>query len=377
MKKKLFILFGFLCCLYLTHAQSIINEYNRISHIPFLNKERIISINRDDSKHLRGTNKKYIELIEKVVVAKNNKELSRANRKALVFFEGLVHSNNSINENILACYQLGHYYAFGIFDPYFDGHIPSNIERVGLLPIDKSLAKKYFDKIPSGFKTPKGLIQLISNTWYFNIEEGLASLADLDHNDLAKVIKFLDNNHYNFNPQRVCRISCDFCDYCDTKSIYPLELIIKLLYAIDKLPTNSPIRKQLSLDLNSDEIAALALSYDKQFKRFETLYYGGLAAVRGNANGYLISIEKWSKSLFNHFKSDHEEAYTAGLPHSTIPIRLLTLESCLKDCNIKNFEQLSKAIETYYIDLGDDLYTNYKAEKKQKKELEEEKFGIK
>lgn len=366
MKKKLFVLLSYLCCLNMVYAQNYINEYNKTSNLPFLNKDRMISINQDDSKYLRKTNNKYVELIEKVISAKNDKDLSKANKKAVTFFEDLLSSSNSIDENILACYQLGHYYAFGIFDPYFDGSIPSNIERKGLLPIDKSLAKTYLDKIPSGFQSPKGLIQLIPDTWCFNIEEGLASVPNLSYKELEKVLKFLDDNRYNFNPQRVCRKSHDFCDYCDTKSIYSLD-IIKLLYGIDKLPTTSPIRKQLSLDLNSDEIAALALSYDKQFKRFEALFYGGLAAIRGNANGYLIFLENWTKSFINHFKSNHDEEYTAGLAHRIIPLRLWSIEDCLNDCNIKNFEQLSDAIETYYEDLADDLYAEYEADQKAKK----------
>lgn len=182
----------------------------------------------------------------------------------------------------------------------------------------------------------------------------------------VKIVKYLDSIKYNFNPQRLCKYSHDFCDYCDTKSILPIDFV-SLLYAIEQLPTTSPIRKQLCPDLNTDEIAALALSYDKSSKSFEALYYGALAMVRGNANGFIIYVDKWRQSLLSHYKNNHPEYYKAGIAHNIVAIRLWGIEYLLADCNIKNYKQILDNFVDYHIEIADELRSNYTAEQKAKK----------
>lgn len=348
--------------------------YDRISNIPFLNTDRTISFNKyHNSKKLRKLDSKYIKLMRAVVTAKNKHDLDKANKKALDFFEDISHNSSSKDAITLANYQLGHYYAFSIFDPFFDGYRPSNIERKRLYPIDKHKADKYFNKIIIPYEGAIGLIRLIPDTWYFDIERGLASIIRLDYKEIINVIKYLDENNYNFNIQKTCKYSCDFCDYCNTKSIYPLEMIT-LLYAIEQLPMTSLIRKQLALDLNSDEIVALALSYDKQDKTYEAFFYGALATVRGNANGYLIFFDKWSNSILSHYKNEHKVEYKAGLAHLIIPMRLWPIKPYIKECNLKNFDEISNNIDEYYNNIADEMYSDYTSNIKAQKREQRKRF---
>lgn len=354
------------------------NPYNTISDLPFLNNERIISINRSNHKDFRKINKKYIKIMTNIVIAKNVEDKHKAVSKAKDYFENLV--NDNINEFYgendkaskylyqIAHYQLGHYYAFGIFDPYFDGEVPSNLDRTKLSThsTNEFLANRHFDKISESYTTSmaKGLIHLIPNTWCFDIAKGLAPISG--DPDFVEIVQYLDSIHCYYNPENVFNCQSGYCDYCETKSILPYD-VVGLLYAIKKLPTNSPTRKHLLLDLNSDEIASLALSYEKQNKPREALYYAALSAVRGNANGYLKFVDIWSKNLLTHYKTKHPEYYKLGTAHEIAYIQLWSINCSLNECNIPNFKQLSESLNAYYSELGDKLYNDYVAEEKAKK----------
>lgn len=367
--KKIILTIIILCNIMSLYGDNVLttNAYETTSNLPFLNKDRVISINRDESERLRKVDKRYIKLMTDIINSETDKELKKANLKALSFFEDLK-EESAIVCNVLANYQLGHYYAFGIFDPYFDGKTPSNIEREKLSPINKTKACEYFNDICRGFKDSKGFIQLIPNTWYFNIEEGLAAIGNSDYKKIVSVLKFLDENNYDFNPQKVCRNIEGWCDNCNISSIYSCGMF-NILYAIDQLPPTSTIRKKTYLDLSSDEIASLALSYGKQFKHFEVLYLSALSAVRGNANGYLIFVEKWSDLLLKHYKAEHPEEYKAGIPYFVIPLTLFSsVESCLKLCNIPNFDKLYENVNNYYNDIAENFFEEYEANLKAKRQ---------
>lgn len=334
---------------------------NCMGQINFLNETKEIATFSTDKSFSKKYNKLMVNLLKD---EPNNKKKNEVENKLITFFKNYL-NNKSFEIREVANYQLGHYYAFGVFDPYFFDMKPSNINREILRPINKQLALSYLDKV----KGPQGFLRLVPNTWLTNYEKGLGMASPecgFIVKEMANFIlnqKKIDINFFNCG-----KYAMDYCDECISYYWdYPsLDAIINLLRILYELPQNHPLKTQLLPNISTDEIISLTLSFQKAGKKYETLYYGSLGAMRGDANCLIIVFDELSKSIINHYKIYHPAYEQTGYPYYVLSIKSFILGEYIKTIS-KNHDEILNKLSDYYSELGNEDYKNYTAEQKAKK----------
>lgn len=261
----------------------------------------------------------------------------------------------------LAKYQLGHYYAFGEFDPYFYGFRPSDMNRESLKPLNKQLALSYLDKVP----VQQGMLRLIPNTWLTNYEKGLGMASpDLDEKEILQILD--DHKDVNFNLFNCAKFATDYCDCCDQHDNASFDAIVNFLEVLYNLPQDSPMKSQLLQELSTTDIVELAFSFKKAGKKYETLFYGLLAATRGDVNSLVIVFNEISDVILKHYELNHKPFFQVGFPYEVLCVRFWLLEEKIKQLN-EYQKDVCEKIRDYYSELGDELFENYKSEQRAKK----------
>lgn len=339
----------------------VLSVLNGMGQISFLNDTKGIATFSTD----KSFSKKYTQLMEDLLESGSNiKKKNKAVSRLLSFFNSYSGNNTFLIREVVN-YQLGHYYAFGVFDPYYGDNKPSNINREGLKPLNKELALSYLDKV----KALQGFLRLIPNTWLTDYEMGLGMASSDCYFMITEIANFISNQkNMDVNFFNCGKYAMDYCDICVSYYWdYPsLDAIINLLSILYELPQKHPFKSQLLPSMSTDDIACLALSFQKAGKKYETLYYGALGAMRGDANCLIVMFDEFTNSITNHYRINHSAYERVGYPYEVLSVRSFVLGEQLKIRSNKNDEILAKLTD-YYNELGDEKYENYKAEQKAKK----------
>ncbi len=324
-------------------------------HIPLLNDKKEIAIFSE-----KPFSERYGALMNDLIKnSSDSKKKTKIEKKLIKFFQKETEGRNSNCAN----YQLGHYYAFGDFDPYYSGRKPSNIRRESLNALDKNLALSYLDEV----KLEKSYLQLIPNTWLTDYEMGLGMVAGYigtQTEELAQFIQELEDFKVNFF--NCGRIATEYCDVCKSNisspSLYNIINLLKILY---HLPNNHSLKSQLLPNLDTDALVALSKASQVISKEYETIYYGAIAALHGNTNVMNMIWDEYAKSYLKHFEEKHPESLQTGDFYYDLSIKSWLTKNTIENISDKNntlFDQLSK----YYTELGDELSEIYVAEVKSK-----------
>lgn len=291
----------------------------------------------------------------------NQKKKEKVETKLVAFFENYISSNKYNAIMTVVKYQLGHYYAFGEFDPYFYAFRPSDMNRESLKPLNKQLALSYLDKVP----VQQGMLRLIPNTWLTNYKKGLGLASpDLDEKEILQLLTY--HKDINFNLFNCAKYATDYCDICDQYDNASFDAIVNLLEALYDLPQDSPMKSQLLQELSTTDIAELAFSFKKAGKKYETLFYGFLAATRGDVNSLVMVLDEISDVTLKHYELNHKAFFGGGYPYYILYARFWILKEKIKQLN-KPQKDICEKVLDYYSELGDELFEKYKAEQKARK----------
>lgn len=311
--------------------------------------------------------KKYKNLMKELIQNKDyTNKLRKTNNKLISFFQS--HEKNSINKSpteteAASMYQLGHYYAFGFFDPYFKDELPSHIKRENASPINTDKALYYLNYTPIA----QGYLRLIPNTWLTDYLKGLG-MACLDvrinHKEAAEFLS--DINDFNFF--RAGLYATDYEVFGNSGVVKKVSIygIINLLKILSELPANHPCKIQLLSHFDTDKIVNIALSYAKKERLYETLYYSSMAALRGNVNGILLLINEYFKAEKKQVLKYHPIEIEAGLFHQECITELMTLNLIFKEAGCKYEDVLFKIID-YYSETSDAYNKEFNAKIEAKK----------
>lgn len=289
------------------------------------------------------------------------KKKAKCEEKLVKFFLKNISSKITSEEREVAYYQMGHYYAFGVFDVYFNEK-PSDIDRSSLKPTNKDLALSYLNRA----KHLKGYLMLIPNTWLTNYEAGLG-FSQMVYNEIVKLIQSMQGQqdfHINFfNSGKYSETNCSFCG----EKNYPwIPAFFEYFNAMLALPDGHPIKSQLLPEMSTDDLVGLALSFQKNGRHYETLYYSALAAARGNLNGLVLSIDELTSLFLGHCQEKHPSELSVGIPYREMVLLILCIKMSIGDNLIQQQEFLSQLAD-YYENLGDELFERYDAEVKARK----------
>lgn len=326
--------------------------------VEFLSSNKQIEFFKSD----KSFSNEYNKLMEDLLKNKyNQKKKEKTESKLVAFFENYINSNKYNTIMTLAKYQLGHYYAFGEFDPYFYAFRPSDMNRESLKPLNKQLALSYLDKVP----VQQGMLRLIPNTWLTNYEKGLGMASpDLDEKEILQLLTY--HKDINFNLFNCAKFATDYCDCCDQYHNASFDAIVNFLEVLYDLPQDSPMKSQLLQELSTTDIIELAFSFKKAGKKYETLFYGLLAATRGDVNSLAMVLNEISDVTLKHYELNHKAFFRVGYPYEVLYLRFWLLEEKIKQLN-ESQKDLCEKIRDYYSELGDELFENYKAEQKARK----------
>lgn len=291
----------------------------------------------------------------------NQKKKQKTESKLLAFFNNYINYGKYDAIMTLVKYQLGHYYAFGEFDPYFYDYRPSDMNRESLKPLNKQLALTYLDRVPA----QQGMLRLIPNTWMTNYEIGLGMASpDLSEKEILQILDY--HKDVKFNLFNCAKFAIDYCDKCDQYDYVSFEAIINFLEVLYSIPQDSPMRSQLLQELSTKDIVELAFSFKKAGKKCETLFYGLLAATRGDVNSLIMVLNEISEETLKHYELNHKNYLRAGYPYYILSIRFFFLKDRIQQLNTSQKDVCDK-IQEYYHELGDEQFENYKAEQKARK----------
>lgn len=266
--------------IYVSDNKTEISDNN--TEISFLSHShsRPKSTSKKDSKFLKS----YYKLFNKLESAKNNKEVAKVHNKLLNFF----YKNTSGRNRDIAQYQLGHYYAFGCFDKYFDGN-PSDIDRSDMRAIDTRKATYYLNMVPKLY----GSLRLIPKTWMYDIDDAIRLLADHGRINDDDIIEYLDNHpEISVNIYNTGRKILDYCDINCGKVKHQSPIAVQDLISMAyNLNDSHPIKQQLMPYMTAAETAALAYKYSNRGDTYNSLFYSCLAAYKGDPNGVLLFVK--------------------------------------------------------------------------------------
>lgn len=326
------------------------------------NREKTIASFSDKS-----FSKEYRKLFEELLKNENNlaKKQATENKMLSFFYKNEANTTSDgyiANTAEASAYQLGHYFAFGIFDPYYNDKRPSCISRTKSTPIDKQKALYYLNKV----KIAQGYLRLLPDTWLTDYEKGLG-MACLDtqipQKDIVSYLSGVRKLDFfkagSYSKER-------FYPKLSYKEDYSLNSLVTLLGILSKLPSNHPSYQQMLPQMETNKIISLALSYQKSRQFYETVYYSTIAALRGNANGVVVLIDEFAKMWGEEYKKNNPTAYRAGLFHQDLTTIVLGLNFILKDLDC-DYNDLIIKIADYYTEIADGKFDAYSAEIKAQK----------
>lgn len=307
--------------------------------------------------------KEYDKLFCMLEYAENDNQRTKATNKLIAFFE------NNASDISVSNYQLGHYYAFGFFDNYYDG-TPSNMDRLNALPIDKELAIKYLVKAPEEL----GYIRLIPDTWLYDFGEAFVLLSGHCAYPTKGTVEYLNKHpELGLNLFDVAYRTRDYCDVsksCNFTNQSPGAILYLMILAF-QLDDSHPLKSQLMPDMSGEEAASLAYQYSLASNSFSAMYYGGLAAVKGDKNGLIIFINTAIDNQHNHYMSvndnDHRATIKTGLDYLMSTTRIWVWKMQLQEIVNDKFDDICNSISEYCDETHEQLYAEYKAEVAERK----------
>lgn len=350
-------------------------DYSKVSNLPFLKLERYSLKDDDESIFYKDDKlrKKYNNIMRSIVNAKNVREQKLANIQALLFLEELTKTSKYAG---LGNYQLGHYYAFGVFDPYFIESIPSNIYRAENIFIDKLKAETYFRKNEGAksirehyFDDAKSYLQMIPGTWMSNMNEGLENcLIENVSNKYTKNAFYFCVLKYNcsFDIYELGK-KCVFpCSVCKKNVSFCMDNLLYLLYYAKFLPPYHSMRKSLHEEMTDKEIIEFAEQAKSKNDFYTTIFCYTLSTLRGNVNSFYSLVKEWESVYYYHNMMEHPSFIKQGGIYYELSLWSWILSSSCEDLGLSSCKKVADVLDEYYDELGDEEEKAYKKEKRKK-----------
>lgn len=340
-----------------------------IDDLPFLSKSKAhlpISYGAKDDKDFF---KKYDNLFTQLEEANNESQKSKALNKLINLFNKYYDKDDNSTPYVVSSYQLGHYFAFGMFDNYYDGK-PTNLNRTQCNILDKELALKYLDGCPKG----QALLRLIPNTWLYDYSKAFTLLCTdiITYSD--EFVSYLNaHREININLFDICYDTSDFCDTdikCIVESQSPDAILILLSLAY-RLEDGHPIKQQLLPELSGEQVSAIAYQNAESGNAFSAMFYGALASLKGDANGLIIFINTAIDNQHKHYASikdsKHQSCVNTGLDYLITTLRLWLWKEILHDNDFTQYDEIIDAVSKYCDETHEQLYAEYKTEQDRRK----------
>ncbi len=143
---------------------------------------------------------------------------------------------------------MGHYYAFRVFDNYFNNEEgPSNINRQTYSPLNKELAMSYLSKVPE----LEGALRMIPNTWLTDYSKGFIPALEIYDNKRMGAF-FSSHPEVNLNLFSLITTCEDYCmrDTEHTK-IPASDTILKALLVAKNAGEGSPLYCRVQQQMQS------------------------------------------------------------------------------------------------------------------------------
>lgn len=296
-------------------------------------------------------NKEYYKLMSLLMSSETSAEQkASAEKKLLKLF---ARNKNSSDIDVYNCanYQLGHYYAFDVLDPFYADNLPSDMDREHLTPVDKHLALVYLDKVPHLF----GRLKLIPNTWLTDYEKGLGMSFHGTYLEPSDEMFNYFLSLPDFHPHFVECLKYMREPRTDRNSTVPsfrgTMFLIKLLCS---LPEDHPCKSQLLPSMRKEDIVSLALSMQKSGYFYEAVYYGFLAAFRGDVNGLIVGVDAFEEKAGDYYKDKYPNFYETGEFFRLIKDYMQSYSDYSDE--LKPYKSVFEQLNQHYDELADEFY---------------------